>query len=63
MAGGGRESSLSIGMGASRDPSGIGVLAFRTVAVASFLIVVMPNPDSRVGRVDFGFFGVLLGVH
>ena len=53
-------SSLSIGIGASRVPSATGVLAFRTVVVASFLIVVIPSPDSRVGLFDFGFFGVLL---
>jgi hypothetical protein len=59
VAGGGSASSWSMGMGASRVPSGAGVLVFRAVAVASFLIVVIPSPDSRVGRFDFGFFGVL----
>lgn len=52
-------SSWSIGIGASRVPSATGVLAFRTVVVASFLIVVIPSPDSRVGLFDFGFLGVL----
>lgn len=49
-------------MGASRVPSETGVLAFRTVARAFFLMVVMPSPDSRVGRFDFSFFGVLLHI-
>ena len=44
---------------ASRVPSGTGVLAFRTVEAASFLVVVIPSQDSNVGRFGIGFFGVL----
>ena len=56
---GGRVSSGSIGMGASRVPSAASPEAFRAVVVASFFVVVMPRPERRVGRFDFGFLGVL----
>lgn len=42
---------------------GPGTLSFLMVAVGSFLIIVMLNPDSKVGRFDFGFFGVLVEVN
>jgi len=40
-------------------------LSYRIVRWRSvlFLIVVMPNPGSKVGRFDFGFFGVLVEVN
>lgn len=59
MAGGGSVSSWSMEIGASRVPSGTGVLAFRTVEGMTFLPVVRPSPDKRVGRFDLGFLGVL----
>jgi len=48
-------------MGASRVPSGPGVLVLRMV-VGSFFVVVIPRPERRLGRFDFGFFGVLSAV-
>ena len=56
---GGRVSSGSIGMGASRVPSAASPEAFRAVVVGSFFVVAMPRPERRVGRFDFGFLGVL----
>jgi hypothetical protein len=60
---GGRVSSGSIGMGASRVPSAASPEAFRAVVVVSFFVVAMPRPERRVGRFDFGFLGVLYTIY
>lgn len=54
-----RVSSGSMGIGASRVPSAASPDAFLAAVAGSFFVVVMPSPERRVGRFDFGFFGLL----